>query len=34
MRLQIVKDWIIVIRSEKGHRLLSHVCPQRKYYTA
>ena len=29
----VVKDWIIVISSEKGYRLLSYVCPQRKYYT-
>ena len=27
------EDWIIVISSEKGYRLLSYVCPQRKYYT-
>ena len=24
-----MKDWIIVISSEKGYRLLSYVCPQR-----
>ena len=29
----VVKDWIIVVCSEKGYRLLSYVCPQRKYYT-
>ena len=27
-----MRDWIIVISSEKGYRLLSYVCPQRKYY--
>ena len=27
----VVKDWIIVTSSEKGYRLLSYVCPQRKY---
>ena len=26
-----VKDWIIVVVSEKGYRLLSYVSPQRKY---
>ena len=26
-----VKDCIIIFGSEKGHRLLSYVCPQRKY---
>ena len=29
----VVKDWIIVVMSKKGYRLLSYVCPQRKYYT-
>ena len=30
----VVKDWIIVISSEKGYRLITvYVCPQRKYYT-
>ena len=28
----VVKDWITV-SSVKGYRLLSYVCPQRKYYT-
>ena len=32
MFIFVVKDWIIVISSEKGYRLLSYVCPQRKYY--
>ena len=27
----VVKDWIIVTSSENGYRLLSYVCPQRKY---
>ena len=29
----VVKDWIIAISGKKGYRLLSYVCPQRKYYT-
>ena len=29
----VEQDWIIVISSEEGYRLLSCVCPQRKYYT-
>ena len=28
-----MKDRIIIISSEEGYRLLSYVCPQRKYYT-
>ena len=32
MFIFVVRDWIIVISSEKGYRLLSCVCPQRKYY--
>ena len=28
----VVRDWIIVISSQKGYRLLSYVSPQRKYY--
>ena len=27
-----MKDRIIIISSEEGYRLLSYVCPQRKYY--
>ena len=33
MFIFVVKDWIIATSGKKGYRLLSYVCPQRKYYT-